>query len=126
MVTQNWNMDHFGYPPIATPLCAAPFFIGIQKSIGLRYFSIIPINHIFNFGASDRRVFQLFGRPGDMSYYFFYEENVGRIISSYANLRKNGTPPIWSLGSQQCGSSYEPDKEVNAYAEFFREGNSCG
>ncbi len=120
---QNWNTDHFGYPPDSDPLyCTTPFYIGIQNQLAYGiYFDNSHKSH-FNFGASNRRFSSFSADQGDMSYYFIFEENVEEIISSYTNLTgRMELPPIWSLGYQQCRYSYKPDKEVISIAKFFRE-----
>lgn len=120
---QNWNTDHFGYPPDSDPLyCSTPFYIGIHSKLAYGVFLDNSHKTHFNFGASNRRFSSFSADLGDMSYYFIHHENVKDIISSYTYL--TGTmqiPPKWSLGYQQCRYSYRPDKEVLSIANTFRE-----
>ena len=120
---QNWNTDHFGYPPDSDPLyCTTPFYIGIQA--GVSYGIYLDNSHKthFNFGASNRRFSSFSADQGDMAYYFIHEESVEEIISSYTDLTgRMELPPLWSLGYQQCRYSYKPDKEVLSIAKIFRE-----
>ncbi|MBK6267282.1 DUF5110 domain-containing protein [Marivirga sp. S37H4] len=120
---QNWNTDHFGYPPDSDPLyCTTPFYIGIHN--GLSYGIFLDNSHKthFNFGASNRRFSSFSADQGDMSYYFIHEESVEEIISSYTDLTgRMELPPLWSLGYQQCRYSYRPDKEVLSVAKTFRD-----
>ncbi len=120
---QNWNTDHFGYPPDSDPLyCTTPFYIGIHS--GLSYGIFLDNSHKthFNFGASNRRFSSFSADQGDMSYYFIHEDSVEKIISSYTDLTgRMELPPLWSLGYQQCRYSYRPDKEVLSVAKNFRD-----
>ena len=120
---QNWNTDHFGYPPDSDPLyCSTPFYIGIHSKLAYGVFLDNSHKTHFNFGASNRRFSSFSADQGDMSYYFIYHKEVKDIINSYTSL--TGTmqlPPIWSLGYQQCRYSYRPDKEVVSVANTFRE-----
>ena len=122
---QNWNTDHFGYPPDSDPLyCSTPFYIGVHSKLAYGVFLDNTHKTHFNFGASNRRFSSFSADQGDMSYYFVYHQEVKDIISSYSEL--TGTmemPPIWSLGYQQCRYSYRPDKEVVSVANTFREKN---
>ena len=120
---QNWNTDHFGYPPDSDPLyCSTPFYIGIHSKLAYGVFMDNSHKTHFNFGASNRRFSSFSADQGDMCYYFIYHKEVKDIISSYTSL--TGTmqlPPLWSLGYQQCRYSYRPDKEVLSVANTFRE-----
>ncbi|WNB18849.1 glycoside hydrolase family 31 protein [Marivirga arenosa] len=120
---QNWNTDHFGYPPDSDPLyCSIPFYIGIHNHLSYGIYLDNSHKSHFNFGASNRRFSSFSADQGDMSYYFIYEDNVEDIISAYTDLTgRMELPPIWSLGYQQCRYSYKPDKEVLGIANFFRE-----
>ena len=120
---QNWNTDHFGYPPDSDPLyCTTPFYIGIHNQLAYGiYFDNSHKTH-FNFGASNRRFSSFSADKGDMAYYFIYESTVAEIISTYTDLTgRMELPPLWSLGYQQCRYSYRPDKEVLSVAKTFRE-----
>ncbi|GAA5037180.1 alpha-glucosidase [Marivirga lumbricoides] len=120
---QNWNTDHFGYPPDSDPLyCTTPFYIGIHSNLAYGiYFDNSHKTH-FNFGASNRRFSSFSADQGDMAYYFIYEDSIEEIISSYTDLTgRMELPPLWSLGYQQCRYSYRPDKEVLSVAKTFRD-----
>jgi alpha-glucosidase len=57
-----------------------------------------------------------------MNYYFFHQNTVKELITSYTKLTGRMTmPPLWSLGFQQCRYSYYPDKEVLNVARTFKE-----
>jgi len=120
---QNWNTDHFGYPPDSDPLyCSTPFYIGVHS--GLSYGIYLDNSHKthFNFGASNRRFSSFSADQGDMAYYFIHEQSIAEIISTYTDLTgRMELPPLWSLGYQQCRYSYRPDKEVLSVAKTFRE-----
>jgi alpha-glucosidase len=120
---QNWNTDHFGYPPDSDPLyCSTPFYIGIHNDLAYGLYLDNSHKTHFNFGASNRRFSSFSADQGDMAYYFIHEENIEEIISSYTDLTgRMDLPPIWSLGYQQCRYSYKPDKEVLSIARIFRE-----
>lgn len=120
---QNWNTDHFGYPPDSDPLyCTTPFYIGIHSDLAYGIYLDNSHKTHFNFGASNRRFSSFSADQGDMAYYFIHEPNIEEIISSYTDLTgRMELPPIWSLGYQQCRYSYKPDKEVLSIAKFFRE-----
>lgn len=93
---ENWNTDHFGYPPDSDPLyCTTPFYIGIHS--GTAYGLYLDNSHKthFNFGASNRRFSSFSADQGDMAYYFIYEPSIEEIISSYTNLTgRMELPPI--------------------------------
>lgn len=120
---ENWNTDHFGYPPDSDPLyCSTPFYIGAHH--GLSYGIYLDNTHKshFNFGASNRRFSSFSADQGDMSYFFIHHPEVKDIISSYTDLTgRMQLPPLWSLGYQQCRYSYHPDKEVLSVAQTFRD-----
>ncbi len=120
---QNWNTDHFGYPPDSDPLyCSTPFFIGIHHNLAYGLYLDNSHKTHFNFGASNRRFSSFSADKGDMAYYFIHESTISNIISTYTDLTgRMELPPIWSLGYQQCRYSYRPDKEVLSVAKTFRE-----
>ncbi|MFT4740480.1 MAG: alpha-glucosidase [Marivirga sp.] len=120
---QNWNTDHFGYPPDSDPLyCTTPFYMGIHSNLAYGIYLDNSHKTHFNFGASNRRFSSFSADQGDMAYYFIHEETVSEIISTYTDLTgRMELPPIWSLGYQQCRYSYRPDKEVLSVAKTFRE-----
>lgn len=122
---QNWNTDHFGYPPDSDPLyCSTPFYIGLHNQVAYGLFFDNSHKTHFNFGASNNRFSSFSADAGVMDYYFIHQEEVADIIKDYAFL--TGTmelPPLWSLGYQQCRYSYKPDKEVFTLAKTFRDKN---
>jgi alpha-glucosidase len=119
----NWNTDYFAYGIGDDPLyMSIPFYIGIHSGLSYGIFFDNTHKSIFNFGASNNRFIYYSADDGDMDYYFFHNDSVAKIISSYTELTgKMEMPPLWSLGFQQCRYSYYPDSEVLTLAKTFRD-----
>lgn len=120
---QNWNTDAFAYSPGADPLYSSiPFYIGIHHHLCYGIFFDNTHKSFFNFGASNNRFSSFAADAGEMNYYFFHDESIGKILSHYTHLTgRMEMPPKWSLGYQQCRYSYYPDKEVLTLAQTFRD-----
>jgi alpha-glucosidase len=118
----NWNTDYYGYPTNGDPIYASvPFYIGAHSGLVYGIFLDNSYKSHFNFGASNDRFSSFTAEAGDMDYYFFYEEDVAKLVDSYTELTgKMPMPPIWSMGFQQSRYSYFPDTEVETVAETFR------
>ncbi|WP_194973126.1 glycoside hydrolase family 31 protein [Aquiflexum lacus] len=119
----NWNTDYFAYGVEDDPLyMSIPFYIGIHNQLAYGIFFDNTHKSVFNFGASNNRFVYYSGEDGDMDYYFFHDDSVGKIISAYSDLTgKMEMPPLWSLGYQQCRYSYYPDSEITTLAQTFRD-----
>jgi len=119
----NWNTDYFGYGIGDDPLyMSIPFYLGIHDKGQYGIFFDNTHKSVFNFGASTNRFIYFGAEDGDMDYYFFHEDSVGKIISSYTSLTgRMEMPPKWALGFQQCRYSYYPDSEVYTLAKTFRD-----
>lgn len=118
----NWNTDYFAYGVNDDPLyMSIPFYIGLHNELAYGIFFDNTHKTVFNFGASNKRFIYYSAEDGDLDYYFFYEDNVSKIIEAYTKLTgRMLMPPIWSLGFQQCRYSYYPDSEVITLANNFR------
>jgi alpha-glucosidase len=119
----NWNTDYFAYGVGDDPLyMSIPFYIGVHNGLSYGIFFDNTHKSVFNFGASNNRFIYYSADDGDMDYYFFHDDSVDKIISSYTHLTgKMEMPPLWSLGFQQCRYSYYPDSEVITLANTFRD-----
>ncbi len=119
----NWNTDYFAYGTGDDPLyMSIPFYLGIHQQGAYGIFLDNTHKTVFNFGASNNRFIYFSAEDGDLDYYFFHEDSVAKIISSYTELTgKMEMPPKWALGFQQCRYSYYPDKEVTTLANTFRD-----
>lgn len=119
----NWNTDYFAYGVGDDPLyMSIPFYIGVHNKLAYGIFLDNTHKTIFNFGASTNRFVYYSADDGDLDYYFFHDDQVGKIISAYTELTgKMEMPPKWSLGYQQCRYSYYPDSEVLTLARTFRD-----
>jgi alpha-glucosidase len=119
----NWNTDYFAYGVNDDPLyLSIPFYIGIHNHLAYGIFFDNTHKTVFNFGASNNRFIYYSADDGDLDYYFFHDDSVGQIISTYTALTgKMEMPPIWSLGFQQCRYSYYPESEVITLANTFRD-----
>jgi alpha-glucosidase len=119
----NWNTDYFAYGIGDDPLyMSIPFYIGVHSDLAYGIFFDNTHKSVFNFGASNNRFIYYAADDGDMDYYFFHNESVAKIISSYSDLTgKMEMPPLWSLGFQQCRYSYYPESEVLTLAKTFRD-----
>ncbi|WP_349630843.1 glycoside hydrolase family 31 protein [Aquiflexum sp. TKW24L] len=119
----NWNTDYFAYGIGDDPLyMSIPFYIGVHSGLAYGIFFDNTHKSVFNFGASNNRFIYYSADDGDMDYYFFHNDSVSKIISSYTELTgKMEMPPLWSLGFQQCRYSYYPDSEVLTLAKTFRD-----
>ena len=119
----NWNTDYFAYGVGDDPLyMSIPFYIGLHSGLAYGIFFDNTHKSVFNFGASNNRFIYYSADDGDMDYYFFHDDSVAKIISSYTELTgKMEMPPLWSLGFQQCRYSYYPDSEVLTLAKTFRD-----
>jgi len=119
----NWNTDYFAYGIGDDPLyLSIPFYIGIHSDLAYGIFFDNTHKSVFNFGASNNRFIYYSADDGDMDYYFFHDDSVAKIISSYTDLTgRMEMPPMWSLGFQQCRYSYYPDSEVLTLAKTFRD-----
>lgn len=119
----NWNTDYFAYGVGDDPLyMSIPFYIGVHNKLAYGIFLDNTHKTIFNFGASTNRFVYYSADDGDLDYYFFHDDHVGKIISAYTELTgKMEMPPLWSLGYQQCRYSYYPDSEVLTLANTFRD-----
>lgn len=121
----NWNTDYFAYGVGDDPLyMSIPFYIGLHGDLAYGIFFDNTHKTVFNFGASNNRFIYYSAEDGDMDYYFFYDDNVPKIIEAYTKLTGKMTmPPLWSLGFQQCRYSYYPESEVLTLADNFRNKN---
>lgn len=119
----NWNTDYFAYGTGDDPLyMSIPFYLGTHERGSYGIFFDNTHKSVFNFGASTRRFIYFGAEDGDMDYYFFHENSIGDIISSYTSLTgRMEMPPKWALGFQQCRYSYYPDSEVYTVAKTFRD-----
>ncbi|MFC3881710.1 glycoside hydrolase family 31 protein [Algoriphagus namhaensis] len=119
----NWNTDYFAYGTGDDPLyMSIPFFIGTHAQGSYGIFLDNTHKSVFNFGASTRRFIYFGAEDGDMDYYFFHENSISEIISSYTHLTgRMEMPPKWALGFQQCRYSYYPDSEIYTVARTFRD-----
>lgn len=119
----NWNTDYFAYGIGDDPLyMSIPFYLGIHNKLCYGIFFDNTHKTVFNFGASNNRFVYYSGEDGDMDYYFFHDDSISKIISSYTELTgKMEMPPAWSLGFQQCRYSYYPDSEVLNLSKTFRD-----
>lgn len=119
----NWNTDYFAYGVGDDPLyMSIPFYIGVHSGLSYGIFFDNTHKSVFNFGASNNRFIYYSADDGDMDYYFFHDDSVAKIISSYTDLTgRMEMPPLWSLGFQQCRYSYYPDSEVLTLANTFRD-----
>jgi len=117
-----WNTDHPFYTAKDDPLYQSiPFFIGIKNYKAYGYFLDNTYESFFNMGTTNK--YYSFGvKNGELNYYFFYGQEVSKIVERYTELTgKMPMPPMWSLGYQQCRWSYHPDTEVLRIAKTFRE-----
>ena len=119
----NWNTDYFAYGVGDDPLyMSIPFYVGIHQKLAYGIYFDNTHKSIFNFGASTNRFVYFSADGGDMDYYFFHDESVGKIIEAYTDLTgRMELPPLWSLGYQQCRYSYYPDSEVLTLGKTFRD-----
>jgi alpha-glucosidase len=119
----NWNTDYFAYGVGDDPLyMSIPFYLGIHNKLCYGIFFDNTHKTVFNFGASNNRFVYYSGEDGDMDYYFFHDDSISKIISSYTELTgKMEMPPAWSLGFQQCRYSYYPESEVLNLSKTFRD-----
>jgi alpha-glucosidase len=120
----NWNTDAVDYSLKSDPLYKTfPFFVGLHS--GLTYGLFLDNTHksYFDFGATTDDEMSWFSADGgDMNYYFFGAQGVGKIIEDYTWLTgRMEIPPLWSLGYQQCRWSYMSAKEVLKIAKTFRK-----
>ncbi|MFN8671648.1 MAG: glycoside hydrolase family 31 protein [Candidatus Sericytochromatia bacterium] len=118
-----WNTDFPFYNSRQDPLYVSiPFFIGINNNKTYGYFLDNTSETFFNMGASQNRYYSFGVKNGELNYYFFYDNNISKIVEKYTELTgRSEMPPIWSLGYQQCRWSYFPDKNVLNIAKTFRE-----
>jgi alpha-glucosidase len=119
----NWNTDYFAYGVGDDPLyMSIPFYLGIHNKLCYGIFFDNTHKTVFNFGASNNRFIYYSGEDGDLDYYFFHDDTISQIISSYTELTgKMEMPPAWSLGFQQCRYSYYPESEVLNLSKTFRD-----
>lgn len=119
----NWNTDYFAYGVGDDPLyMSIPFYLGVHHKLSYGIFFDNTHKTVFNFGASNNRFVYYSGEDGDLDYYFFHDDSISKIISSYTELTgKMEMPPIWSLGFQQCRYSYYPESEVLNLSKTFRD-----
>ena len=119
----NWNTDYFAYGVGDDPLyMSIPFYLGVHNKLCYGIFFDNTHKTVFNFGASNNRFIYYSGEDGDMDYYFFHDDSISQIISSYTELTgKMEMPPAWSLGFQQCRYSYYPESEVLNLSKTFRD-----
>src|SRR6185437_12013799 len=121
---ENWNTDAALHGIDADPLYKTfPFFIGLHSGCTYGLFFDNTHKSYFDFGATTDDSMSWFGADaGDMNYYFFGAQGVGKIIEDYTWLTgRMEMPPLWSLGYQQCRWSYTSAAEVLSVAENFRK-----
>jgi alpha-glucosidase len=119
----NWNTDAFGYGNGRDPLYVSiPFFLGINQG---RCFGLLLDNTAksrFNFGASNKRMFQISVDSGPMNLVFIPGPRPEEVLRRYHELTgPMPLPPLWSLGLQQCRYSYYPESELRSVARNFRD-----
>ncbi|HEY8929926.1 MAG TPA: glycoside hydrolase family 31 protein [Mucilaginibacter sp.] len=120
----NWTTDAALHDTKTDPLYKTiPFFTGIHS--GLTYGLFFDNTHksYFDFGGSTDEQMSWFGADaGDMNYYFFGAQGIGKIIEDYTWLTgRMEMPPLWSLGYQQCRWSYMSAAEILDIARKFRK-----
>ncbi len=118
-----WNTDAFGYGNGTDPLYASiPFFIGTNQGRAFGLLLDQTARSRFNFGASNKRMFQVSVCCGPLSLIFIPGPSPADVLRRYHQLTgPMPLPPLWALGLHQCRYSYYPESEVKNLARNFRD-----
>lgn len=116
------NTDTWKYGDPRLPMyVSVPFYIGIHHRQVYGLFFNNTWKTFFNFGLSTPDFSSFSAEGGDVDYFFFYDNSVGKIIEHYTSITgRMPLPPLWSLGYHQSRCSYYPQENVKILAETFR------
>lgn len=118
----NWNTDAFGYNDGTDPLYVSiPFFLTTHKAACLGILADNSFRSRFNFGASNKRMFQIGVEYSVLNLIIIPGAHPADVLSRYHHLTgPMPMPPRWALGLHQCRYSYYPDSRLLALADQFR------
>jgi alpha-glucosidase len=120
-----WNNDPLTFDRGSIPsYFTIPFYLGVHEKFACGIFWDNPSRGWIDVGAQhkDRMIFS--GTAGELRYYIFSGQDLGKVLARYTELTgRMPMPPAWALGFHISRWSYGDANKVREIATAFRKRN---